>query len=177
MKLLKLGLLALAGLFVIFQFFRPTKNLSTAPSASGIASTFTVPSDVQALLRRSCYDCHSNNTVYPWYAEVQPVGWWLNSHITHGKRMLNFDDFRAYPLFRQYHRFGDIIEQVTKDDMPLPSYLIIHRYAKLSPQEKTVLVDWSKAMMDSMKAKYPADSLQRRPRRVEPRQNDSNRQP
>ena len=170
MKFLKLGLLGLAGLLAILQFFRPTKNFSTAPSTSGIASTFAVPSDVQALLRRSCYDCHSNNTIYPWYAEVEPVGWWLNSHITHGKRSLDFDEFGAYPPFRQYHRFGDIIEQVTKDEMPLPSYLIIHRYAKLSPQEKTILVQWSKAMMNSMKAKYPADSLQRKPRRMEQRQ-------
>ncbi len=165
MKLLKLGLLAVGGVFVVLQFFRPTKKLSTAPSTVGIASAFAVPSDVHALLRRSCYDCHSNNTVYPWYAEVEPVGWWLNSHITHGKRSLDFDKFVTYRPFRQYRKFGDIIEQVTKDEMPLPSYLFIHRYATLSPQEKAVLVDWSKAMMDSMKAKYPADSLMRRPRR------------
>jgi hypothetical protein len=165
MKLLKLGLLVLAGLFVILQFIRPTKNLSKDPSTSSITTDFTVPSDVQGLLQRSCYDCHSNNTVYPWYAEIQPVGWWLSSHITHGKRSLDFDEFGSYRPFRQYRRFGDIIEQVTKDEMPLPSYLIIHRYAKLSPQEKAVLVGWCRAMIDSMKAKYPADSLVRKPRR------------
>jgi len=78
---------------------------------------------------------------------------------------LDFDEFGTYRPFRQYRRFGDIIEQVTRDEMPLPSYLIIHRYAKLSLQEKAVLVSWCRAMIDSMKVKYPTDSLVRRPRR------------
>jgi hypothetical protein len=165
MKFLKSSFKVLAGLFIILQFIRPDKNLSRDPSTSSITRDFNIPADVHRLLQRSCYDCHSNYTIYPWYAEIQPVGWWLNSHITQGKRMVNFDEFGSYQPFRQYGRFADIIEQVTKDEMPLPSYLFIHRYAKLSPEEKTLLVDWSRAMMASMKAKYPANSLVRRPRR------------
>ena len=65
-------------------------------------SRFPVPVNVMQILRRSCYDCHSDSTVYPWYAEIQPVGWWLNSHIEDGKRGINFNRFGSYRLMRQY---------------------------------------------------------------------------
>jgi hypothetical protein len=155
--------MALAVVVVMSQFVRPAKNISKGPSGSTIAKHFPVPAAVQAVLERSCYDCHSDNTVYPWYAEIEPVGWWLNKHIRDGKRAVNFDEYTSYRLMKQYHRFNDIIEQVQRDEMPLSSYLLIHTYAKLSNSEKSEFVQWCSAMRDSMKATFPIDSLERQP--------------
>lgn len=164
MKFWKKIVLALAVVFVILQFFRPEKNVGDAVTHN-IARSFTVPPGVQMVLQRSCYNCHSNNTVYPWYEEVQPVGWFLAKHIRDGKRGLNFDEYTTYRLMKQYRRFQDIIDKVESDEMPLPSYLLIHRNARLSSSEKDELTQWCTAMRDSMKAHYPADSLQRRPQK------------
>jgi hypothetical protein len=164
MKLWKKIVLVLAAAFVILQFVRPEKNVGS-PSTQNIAQHFSVPTGVQTVLQRSCYNCHSNNTVYPWYAEVQPAGWFLAKHIRDGKRGLNFDEYATYRLMKQYRRFQDIIDQVQNDEMPLPSYLIIHRDAKLNSSQKDELIQWCTAMRDSMKVRYPADSLQRRPQR------------
>ena len=164
MRLWKKIALALAAVFVILQFFRPEKNLGSS-SGHDIAQSFTVPPGIQTVLLRSCYDCHSNHTVYPWYAEIQPGGWFLAKHIRDGKRGLNFDEYTSYRLMKQYRRFKDIKENVENDEMPLPSYLLIHRYAKLSATEKNDLIQWCAAMRDSMKTKFPVDSLERRPPR------------
>jgi hypothetical protein len=154
------GILGIAILAI--QFIRPARNLQASPAGVAVESRFPVPANVMQILRRSCYDCHSDSTVYPWYAEIQPVGWWLNSHIEDGKRGINFNRFGSYRLMRQYGKFRDIVEQLREDKMPLGSYLFIHRYARLSSEEKEEVIRWSGAMMDSMRAHYPADSLQRK---------------
>ena len=164
MKLWKKIVLALVAVFIILQFIRPEKNVGNF-SAHNIAQHFAVPSGVQTILQRCCYDCHTNTTIYPWYAEIQPAGWYLARHIRDGKRGLNFDEYMSYRLMKQYRRFKDIIDQVENDEMPLPSYLLIHRYAKLSASEKNELIQWCTAMRDTMKANFPADSLERKPTR------------
>lgn len=161
MKLWKKIVLALAVVFVILQLFRPEKNVGGS-TTHNIAQRFAVPPGVQMVLQRSCYNCHSNNTAYPWYEEVQPVGWFLAKHIRDGKRALNFDEYTSYRLMRQYRRFQDIIDQVENGEMPLPSYLLVHRDARLSQSEKDELIEWCTAMQDSMRAHVPADSLQRK---------------
>ena len=85
-------LIVVLALFIILQFIRPDRNHSVGESSNAIQTKYPVPSDVHDLLRRSCFDCHSNNTVYPWYSYVEPVGWFLNNDITDGKRELNFDE-------------------------------------------------------------------------------------
>ncbi len=165
MKILKKILLVLALGLVVIQFIRAEKNATLVPAENNIAQQIPVPSDVDSVLRRSCYNCHSNNTEYPWYSEVQPVGWWLASHIREGKGHLNFDEFADYNLRRQYHKFEEIEEMIETDQMPLPSYLWIHRDDKLSPAEKTAVINWSIASRQIMESKYPIDSL-RRPQRL-----------
>ncbi|MBL0355970.1 MAG: heme-binding domain-containing protein [Chitinophagaceae bacterium] len=156
----KILLLLLAAL-VIIQFFHPEKNSNATPEATAndVSKVFPMPDSVQNILERSCYDCHSNNTEYPWYAEVQPIAWWLNNHIEEGKREVNFNEFASYSPRRQYKKFEEIIEQVKEDEMPLSSYTIIHKDAVLSKEQKLALSSWASAAMDSMKARYPADSL------------------
>ena len=148
--------------FVIIQFFRPAKNKSEGTSKNDISTLYTVPLDVQNILKTSCDDCHSNNTVYPWYAEIQPVSWWLNSHIEDGKKDLNFSEFATYRIRRQYKKLEEINELVKENEMPLDSYLWIHKDAKLSDQQKLTVANWAEAVRDSIRAKYPPDSLVRK---------------
>ncbi len=157
-------LIVILVIFVLLQFIRPPVNQLVGESPAAIQTRYTVPPDVHQVLQRACYDCHSNNTIYPWYSYVQPVGWLLNSHITEGKRELNFDEFASYPAFRQYRKFQAIRQQVEDGKMPLPSYTLIHVSSMLTPEEKGRIVHWVQAMEDTMKLRYPVDSLRRPPR-------------
>ena len=149
-------------LFIAIQFYRPARNKATGPFANAIENKYPMPEEVKNILKASCNDCHSNNTVYPWYAEIQPVRWWLDGHTTDGKRGLNFDEYLSYPIRKQYKRMEDINELVKKDEMPIKSYLWIHKYAKLNDQQKLSLANWANAIRDSIKSNYPPDSLVRK---------------
>ena len=148
--------------FVVIQFIRPAKNRAEGISNNDISKIYAVPADVETILKTSCYDCHSNNTVYPWYAEVQPVAWWLADHIKDAKKDLNFSEFAGYSIRRQYRKFEEINDLVKKGEMPLDSYLWIHKYAKLDDQQKLTIANWVTAIRDTMKATYPPDSLVRK---------------
>ncbi|MEO7047023.1 MAG: heme-binding domain-containing protein [Ferruginibacter sp.] len=159
-KFLKRLLILIVVLLVLIQFYpRATKNISETASANDIITKYPVPDSVQAILKASCYDCHSNNTVYPWYSKLQPVSWWLNDHIVEGKKELNFSEFASYPLKRQYKKLKKINDEVKGGDMPLSSYTFIHRYAKLDDNQKSSIANWVNALQDTMKAHYPMDSL------------------
>ena len=147
---------------IVIQFFPPTKNVSEAASAKNISAVYNTPAEVKTILDKACNDCHSNNTVYPWYAEVQPVAWWLNEHIEDGKKDLNFSEFASYRPRRQYKKLEEINELVKENEMPLNSYLWIHKDAKLSDQQKLTLANWVEATRDSLEARYPIDSLVRK---------------
>jgi hypothetical protein len=159
MKILKRILLVMVVLLIIIQFFRPERNNIKVIPANEITAAVAVPDDVLEILQNSCYDCHSNNTRYPWYVNIQPAGWFMSGHIKEGKRGLNFSEFATYSPRRQYRRLNDIIENVNDGEMPLPSYLLIHTDAILSPGQKENIVAWANAAIESMKIKYPADSL------------------
>jgi len=152
-------LILLAAILIIIQFFRPAKNISSAKSSADISSIYTVPGEVNTILDKACNDCHSNNTVYPWYAEVQPVAWWLNNHIEEGKDELNFSEFGSYSPARRYHKLEEIKEMIDDNEMPLSSYTLIHTDAKLTDAETQALINWSESIRNEMKTKYPADSL------------------
>lgn len=143
MKLFKKILLALLILFIAIQFIRPERNLNAAVLPMDISRTVHVSDTVMDILKNCCYDCHSNNTRYPWYANVQPVAWWLNSHIHDGKRALNFSEFGSYPLRRQQNKFKGMNNEVQSGDMPLTSYTLIHTTAKLNAEEKKIIADWT----------------------------------
>jgi len=158
--MLKKILIALLIILVAIQFIRPDKNESDEV-AHDIRSAYTVPENVDQILRVACNDCHTNNTEYPWYSRVQPVAWWLDHHITDGKRHLNFSEFTKLPIAIQNHKFEEIIEMVEEDEMPLPSYtyLGLHSGANLDDAQKQRVMDWAQAQMDMLKETYPADSL------------------
>ncbi len=148
-KILWLLLIAI----VVIQFFHPTKNISTAASPNDITLHFAVPENVQNILKKSCYDCHSNNTVYPWYNNIQPVAWWLANHVNEGKHELNFNEFASYAPKKQYHKLNSVIDSQKDGWMPLDSYLWIHKDAILDSQQKHLLVSWADSLARDIKAK------------------------
>ncbi len=152
---------ALLVILVIIQFFHPKKNSSTTGAllVNDIGKKYTVPDNIHQILQTSCYDCHSNNTVYPWYSKIQPVAWWLNNHIIEGKKEINFSEFATYRIGRQYKKLEEIMDQVKEDEMPLSSYTIIHKNAILSPEKKLALRNWATVLRDSIKSNNPTDSL------------------
>jgi hypothetical protein len=158
MKILKfIGIVLLVSLLVM-QVYKPERNLS-AKTENDISVSYPVPDGVKTILSKACNDCHSNKTEYPWYANVQPVAWWLNDHVVDGKRHFNFNEFNKYRIAKQYKKLEECIKEVKEGGMPLPSYTIMHKNAILTMDEKVVLTNWCNALRDSIKAKYPADSL------------------
>lgn len=151
--------IAFAVVLVLIQFLRPAKNVSSTKSSADISTVYRVPEEVNLILEKACNDCHSNNTIYPWYAEVQPVAWWLNNHVNEGKGELNFSEFATYTPARQYHKLEEIKEVIDEGEMPLGSYTVIHTNAKLTDAEMQTLTAWSEGIRNEMKTKYPADSL------------------
>ena len=164
-KHFKKALGALAIALIAIQFFHPKKNTSSGTPTNHISKQYTVSADIQDIFNKSCNDCHSNNTAYPWYYNVQPVAWWLNDHIEEGKREVNFDEFASYSLRRQFRKFKEIKEQIEEDEMPISSYTLLHKEAALSTEQKQALIKWSEDMMNEMKGKYPVDSLERKEQR------------
>lgn len=157
-RILKYTAIFLGIALLIIQFIRPEKN-NSADDSFHISKNYPVSTEVNAILKTACNDCHSNNTEYPWYSAIQPIGWWLAEHVEDGKKHLNLSDFLNYPLHRQFHKLEEIEEVLAENEMPLSSYTIIHRDAKLDDSQKNLLIQWSKSLCDSMESRYPADSL------------------
>src|SRR5579875_2627662 len=110
-------LLVILIVLVVIQFIRPARNKSSEILPTDISRAYTVPDSVLHVFKRACYDCHSNNTAYPWYANVQPFGWLLANHIKNGKAELNFSDFGSYPLRKQRNKLQGIINSIKDDEM------------------------------------------------------------
>lgn len=151
MSLKKKIILGLAVILIGIQFFQPLRNQSDEVTATHIERVYNVPQNVKAILTQSCYDCHSNNTRYPWYSRIQPGAWYMARHIKKGKEELNFSTFGEYSARKQRNKFRAMAGQVKDGEMPLSSYTLIHRNAVLSQQDKQVLVNWFGTMEDSIK--------------------------
>ena len=141
----KIGL-GLIAVLVIIQLIRPTRNSSTTESPNEISKYYQVPADIHAVLKKSCYDCHSNTTAYPWYSNIQPVGLWLQSHVNEGRGELNFDEFGSYDQKKAKHKFEEIEEVILEEEMPLESFTFIHRDAKLTPEQSASIAAWAGAL-------------------------------
>jgi hypothetical protein len=141
--MLKRILIALLIILVLIQFIRPQKNIHAGVQPNSILNKYPASAEVKSILEKACFDCHSNNTRYPWYNNIQPVAWWLNDHINEGKRELNFDEFLTYPVKKQFKKIGKAMDEVKEGGMPLSSYTIIHKDAKLTATEKQAFLAWA----------------------------------
>lgn len=142
----------LAVILLVIQFFRPEKNSSNGASENHISKKYETPDEVKLILDKSCNDCHTNNTRYPWYANIQPVGWWLDHHVDEGKGEINFDEFLTYPAKKARHKMEEVNEMVKEGEMPLNSYTWVHKEAVLSMQEKLTIANWAVATIKAIDA-------------------------
>lgn len=150
--------LVLAAMFILLQFIHQAPN-TNGEKSKDISSVYPLPQQVLMILKTSCYDCHSNYTVYPWYAAIQPLGFWIHHHIDEGKHELNFNEFASYKISRQYHVLQKTAHEIEESDMPLQTYTLIHRNSTLDEQQKKIIQQWTKALCDTIAAHVPADSI------------------
>ncbi|PHR48013.1 MAG: hypothetical protein COA32_05665 [Fluviicola sp.] len=141
-KLTKWGMLILLILFIGVQFIPKDNNRQLHISKYDIRNLYIIPKNTLKMIEKSCFDCHSNNTDYPWYSKIQPVRYFLDNHIREGKNMLNFSEFGNYSERRKRNKIRSIISQIQEDKMPISTYTIIHREADLSNQDKKIVIDW-----------------------------------
>lgn len=137
----KIGLLILI-LIVLIQVVQPTKNKSEGPSEDDISKVYAMPKDLHQTLVHKCYDCHSNNTRYPWYFNIQPIGWWLAAHVHDAKEHLNFSTFRNYTSARKANKLEDLLEVVEDGSMPIKSYVTFHPESVLTKEDQEAIKTW-----------------------------------
>lgn len=150
MNILKISIFILFVVFVGIQFIPTARNQSNEVLATDFIKSFNAPNNIESLLKTSCYDCHSNNTNYPWYNKIQPISWFLEGHIEEAKEELNFSEFGAYSKRKQKTKLKSIASQIRDNEMPLSSYTLIHRDAQLSEIEKSLLENWVNDLRDSL---------------------------
>jgi hypothetical protein len=141
-KYLRPALLVLLGAFVLIQLFQIDKSNPPIDPAQDYLSMANPPTEIATLVRQACYDCHSHSTTYPWYAWVQPAGWWLQNHVQEGREHLNFAVWTTYPAKRAAHKLEECYEVVESAEMPMQSYTWMHAEARLSDAQRTQLVGW-----------------------------------
>ncbi|AVR46551.1 hypothetical protein C7S20_15470 [Christiangramia fulva] len=146
MKILKITLGVFLVIMLVVQFVPRHPNKSSEIPPTDFTKVNEVPQPVKGKLFESCYDCHSNNTRYPWYNRVQPVAWFLDDHITAGKKELNFSEWANYSDRRKNSKLRSIISQVEDGEMPLDSYTFLHKEAVFSEKEKKEFLDYMRRL-------------------------------
>jgi hypothetical protein len=142
MKAAKIIILVLAIIFVVIQFIPSGIPENIPEDENSLTSSGTVPGPVLEQLRTSCYDCHSNQTHLPWYSRIAPFSWMLADHIIDGRASLNFSEWESYSRREKLGQLESISDVVESGEMPLKSYLLIHRDAKLDEEKIAVLNQW-----------------------------------
>ncbi len=137
-------------LFIAIQFIPRDYNEAGNTAVHDIAGVYHIPAGVGLILKRSCYDCHSNQTIYPWYARLQPVRLLMDQHVRDGRVELNFNAFGTYSARKQRSKLRAIGESLDEGSMPLSSYTLLHRDAILSRAEQLLLMNWVKQTSDSL---------------------------
>ncbi|MBJ7882604.1 heme-binding domain-containing protein [Gelidibacter salicanalis] len=150
MKIIKIIALVLLVAFVGIQFIPTTRNQSDTVPSTDFMLVNNVPETIQKKLQISCYDCHSNNTQYPWYNKIQPAAWILEDHIKEGKAELNFNEWDSLSSRRKSSKLRSIIKQIESGEMPLDSYTLIHTDAKFSETEAEEVINFITQLKDSL---------------------------
>ena len=144
-RVLKIITIIVVVLFLGIQVVRPARTNPTVDESQTIFARTQMTPPVAAILNRSCNDCHSNKTVWPWYTNVAPISWWLSNHVNAGRHMLNYSEWELLDRDRQSRKLRQICDEVEDGAMPLSSYLPMHPKAKLSEEDKKTLCNWTDA--------------------------------
>ncbi|QNM85872.1 heme-binding domain-containing protein [Polaribacter pectinis] len=150
MKTVKIILLILLVAFVGIQFVPTERNQTDIVPVTDFMLVNNVPNNIKNKLQVSCYDCHSNNTKYPWYNKIQPIAWFLEEHIKDGKKELNFSEWGSLTNRRKVSKLRSIIKQIESGEMPLNSYTLIHKDAKFSSEETNEIINFIAQLKDNL---------------------------
>lgn len=150
MKIVKIIAVVLLIAFIGIQFLPKQINKSETTSKADFLVVNKVPANIKNKLQTSCYDCHSNNTRYPWFNKIQPVAMFLENHVKDGKKELNFSEWDSLSVRRKKSKLRSIVNQIKDDEMPMNSYTIIHRDAKFTETEKQEMIQWMTQKKDSL---------------------------
>jgi hypothetical protein len=142
--------LAVLAVFAVAQVVPIARMNPPADAAQAMAATMPIPPDIAGILGRSCQDCHSSQTVWPWYSRVAPVSWFVVHHVNEGRRELNLSEWGRYAARRKDRKLKEICEQVTNGKMPLTTYTLLHPQATLSDSERKHLCAWAEAARKSL---------------------------
>jgi hypothetical protein len=145
-KFLKILIIILVVAFIAVQVIPNKMPENAAAGKDDLIRSGILPESISSMIRTSCYDCHSNQTAYPWYSKVAPASWLLAKDVREGREDLNFSEWGSYSKRHQIGKLRKIKEEISSGDMPLKNYLLIHRNAKLSPEQKEDLARWTEDM-------------------------------
>jgi hypothetical protein len=134
---------------LVIQFIQPKKNISGGLGENDISRAYTIPEGIHRTLTHKCYDCHSNQTRYPWYFHVQPLGWWLAAHIHEGKSQLNFSEFKTYQRDKAEKKLQEIVEMVQERAMPLKEYTYLHPNTEITAEDEKAIQHWINSLLTS----------------------------
>ena len=140
-RIFKIVILIVIIGFVAIQFFQPEKNMNDDTSGL-ITEQNQIPENIKAIFENSCLDCHSNNTRYWWYDKISPVSWYIDDHIRKGKKELNLSEWGKLDIFDKIAALEDIGKEVERKKMPLKSYTLMHKQARLSDDQIKELLEW-----------------------------------
>jgi hypothetical protein len=146
-------LFVLFFILIIIQFFRIDKTNPEIDLENDFIEINHPPEVITTIIENSCYDCHSNSTIYPWYSSIAPVSWWIKYHVDEAREELNFSEWGTLKDKQKVHKLEETIEELEEDEMPLNSYTIIHREAKLTAEQKKHLMNWLKETIKTTKEK------------------------
>jgi hypothetical protein len=152
-KMLKWIFIVLVVAFGLLQLTNPDPTNPPVVAGHDLFAIHPPPAPVAALVRTSCYDCHSNETKWPWYSRVAPMSWLVANDVKNGRAKLNFSDWPVTDPDRAGRKFGNISDEVDSAEMPLKKYTMIHRDAVLSTSQRQAIVDWAEAQADLLKTK------------------------
>ncbi len=141
-KLVRMLIIGVLAILLIIQFFRTDKTNPQLNAETDFRKVEQVPEEIAVLIEKACYDCHSNETVYPWYAGIAPFSWIIKSHVTEGRENMNFSEWAKYQPGKRGHFLDECSEVIEKGEMPLKQYTLLHPVAKFNTEEKAILVKW-----------------------------------
>jgi hypothetical protein len=138
------------AIFILIQLGQPDRSNPPIDQSITIAAQAEFARPVSELIKASCFDCHSNETRWPWYSYVAPVSWLVADDVANGRRHLNFSEWGKYPKSKRVLKLGQIYEQVSKGDMPIQKYLFLHSDARLTAADRDSITDWTERERDKL---------------------------
>lgn len=146
----KIILVILVVVFILIQFYPSEKPSVLTDNPNDLIATNSVPENIASKLKAACYDCHSNESTFPWYASVAPTKWLVYDHINEGREELNFSNWNALSIDDKSDVLDNISTMVLEGEMPIKGYTILHSEANLSEADREAIATWADEMLESL---------------------------